>query len=226
MLVSDSIQTGYAGMRSNSETEKLIGVVLAGGKSSRLGRDKAEVIYQGQTMLQRSVQLLQLFTDRVLIAGRTANQLAVPVPTIMDEAPGLGPIGGICTALRLYGGPLLVIPCDLPYLNQETLENLITARNACAFEQLMTTYQQIETNFIEALVAIYESEALNLLQKAISIGCYKLSSAIPHQLRCHIPYSVKESSVFFNLNRPQDLKELEESMNQYERRKQAHRSHR
>jgi molybdopterin-guanine dinucleotide biosynthesis protein A len=196
---------------NNCPGTNLIGVVLAGGKSSRLGQDKAELLYQGQTMLQRSIDLLQSLCRQVLVSGR--NEPGLLVPAIKDDTPGLGPIGGICTALRVYGGPLLVISCDLPFLNEKTLAELIKTRDFCKAGQAMTTYQQIETGFIEALVAIYEDKALSLLQEAISAGCYKLSKAIPCSFRCHIPYSQKKARVFFNLNKPQDLEKLYEENN-------------
>ena len=189
-------------------SNNLTGVVLAGGKSTRLGQDKAEIVYLGQTLLQRSIDLLQTMTGQVLVAGRSDPNFGVP--SLLDDRPGLGPIGGIITALRLYGGPLMVISCDLPFLSQENLKALIKARNMCArSEVMMTTYQQIETGFIEALVAIYEYKALSLLQESIASGCNKLSRAIPAHLRCHIPYSLQKCSNFFNLNTVQDLINLQ-----------------
>jgi len=179
------------------------GVVLAGGKSSRLGLDKAEVLFRGVNLLDRAVAVVQSVVSEVWIAGRC------PVgwvgPWLQDEQPGLGPLGGILTALRAIRKPLLVISCDLPLLGPATLEQLLATRREQLTDQVMTTFWQKETGFIEALVAVYEPEAEPLLEAARANGIYKLSRAIPFEKRLHIPYSQVDALPFFNVNYPADL---------------------
>ena len=75
----------------------ILGVVLAGGQSTRFGSDKALAELDGQSLLERAIAALGQHCDEVIVAGRTS----APVETIADwPAPGAGPLGGIAAALR------------------------------------------------------------------------------------------------------------------------------
>ena len=109
----------------NSFAPRLIGVLLAGGKSSRLGQDKALLRFgSGADMLTRTVELLGGVVDSVVVVGR-------PYPNgigITDLAPGLGPVGGIATALTYAtGAACLVLSCDLPFMPRDVLVRLVAA---------------------------------------------------------------------------------------------------
>ena len=113
--------------------------VLAGGKSSRMGQDKAQLAFGGQTLLERAVALLQdAGAELVLIGGGKGAD------TVPDLLPYCGPPGGLYSLLdyiRLHygldGSPLLLIPVDMPLLTVPTLQRLLAASvNApgCHFE--------------------------------------------------------------------------------------------
>ena len=75
----------------------MLGVVLAGGQSSRFGSDKALALLDGETLLARAVQTLSQWCDQVVVVGRSE----APVPCLTDwPRPGMGPLGGIAAALR------------------------------------------------------------------------------------------------------------------------------
>ena len=191
-----------------SATSPDTAVILAGGKSLRLGRDKAAVEIEGQPMLARMVALASRFCPTVAISGRDPAPLVTGVPWFLDEAPGLGPMGGIITALERFRTPCLVLSCDLPLLDAGTLETLLEALRVRPVHAVLTTFEQTETGFIEALVSVYEPEAAALLRRANEEGCRKLSRAIPAACRHCVPYSVKESRPFFNVNTPAELAEI------------------
>lgn len=187
------------------------GLVLAGGKSSRLGRDKARIKVDGKDLLCRAVNLLESVVGQVWVAGRDPSGHGLHNPWFMDDIPGKGPVGGILTALRKLQRPCLVTSCDLPFLDQPTLLRLLRARDAAHASvlngrpPLMTTYGQTETGYIEALVAVYEPDCLPRLETAVAQGRHKLSAIIPRDCRTEIPYSKDDAMVFFNINRPADL---------------------
>lgn len=183
-------------------------MVLAGGKSRRLGRDKAAVELDGCPMLARMVSLARRFCPRVAVSGRDPSPLVTGVPWFLDEEPGLGPIGGIVTALERYATPCLVLSCDLPLLDEETLERLMAAWRNKPQAAVMTTFLQPSTGFIEALVSVYEPQAAPILRGAKEKGCRKLSRAIPPELRHHVPYAMDEAGAFFNVNTPADLEQI------------------
>lgn len=102
----------------------LLGVVLAGGQSSRFGSDKALAVLNGESLLTHAVQALQCWCDAVVVVGREQ----APVPCLADwPRPGMGPLGGIAAALRHAGGQGFAevltmgvdcagLPADLPAL--------------------------------------------------------------------------------------------------------------
>ncbi len=114
--------------------------VLAGGKSSRMGQDKARLVLGGQTLLERSVALLQSAgAELVLIGGGDKASHSVP-----DLLPHCGPPGGLYSLLDhikhnygLDGSPLLLIPVDMPLLTVPTLQKLLAASinaSCCHFQ--------------------------------------------------------------------------------------------
>jgi molybdopterin-guanine dinucleotide biosynthesis protein A len=185
----------------------MLGVVMAGGLSSRLGQDKVRLSVHGEgmpDMLQRTVALLAQCTDAVCVSARASRDVS-PYALIADETEGQGPFGGIYSVLRRTCQPLLVLSCDLPFMDEATLQRLIAARAACAQGAIMTTFQQQDTGFIEALVAIYEPECLPFFAAAQAQGIRKLSRVVPPHLREHIAYGQEDALPFFNINYPEDF---------------------
>lgn len=190
------------------------GIVLAGGKSTRLGQDKADIIYSGATLLGRAVELLRRHCDTVCVVGRKPA-LQHPenndrteysnVSWLLDLVPGRGPAGGIATALQTLQRPCLVLSCDLPLMDDATLRRLLQGRAERPDHSLMTTFRQVETGYIEALAAVYEFEALPRFKAAFSNEFYQLNRILPEPIRHHLPYRREESIPFFNVNHPSDL---------------------
>lgn len=197
-----------------SDDASLAGVVLAGGKSTRLGQDKADIVFSGITLLDRAVKLLKGHCSTVCVVGRsspldcTGSERGAGhggVSWVMDMVTGHGPAGGVATALKVLHRPCLVLSCDLPLMDGSTLQRLIKARNERPQGALMTAFMQVETGYIEALVAIYEMEALPLLEAALEKGQFQLNRIVPEARRHHLPYSRDEAVPFFNVNHPAEL---------------------
>jgi len=108
----------------------ILGAVLAGGRSTRFGSDKAEAIWRGRPLLDHVVDRLGSASSKVLVVGRDHADYE----TISDRpAPNLGPLGGLNAALHfaLANGfdRVLSAPCDAPSLSEELLVKLAAARN-------------------------------------------------------------------------------------------------
>lgn len=107
---------------------KRIGVVLAGGRSSRMGHDKALLKWQGRNLLEHAVQRLQVAgCEHILVSGRPTHPLGVP-----DVVPYAGPPAAVFSVLtylqakaELDGRPLLFLPVDMPLLRPQTLAALL-----------------------------------------------------------------------------------------------------
>ena len=185
--------------------KELTGLILAGGKSTRLGQDKARLPVSGKSLLERTVHLAGKCCAQVYVSGRDPSKDGIDAPWLADDWPGIGPMGGILTGLVRLGGPLLVLACDLPLIQAETIQRLIQARNQRPASALMTTFQQEETGYIETLVAVYEDQSAGLLTEARKKGVYKLSQAIPESARHPVPYTKENAPEFLNINHPADL---------------------
>ncbi len=198
-------------LRMGNMLQRPWGMVLAGGKSTRLGHDKVVAHIDGRPLLERTLELARPYCRDVVISGRDPGRLDGFAPDIRqtawlpDAIKGCGPIGGIMTCLEELRGPVLALACDLPMLDAATLDRLLHAWRRRPKGAVMTTFLQPDTGYIESLVSIYEPEALPMLRASLDRGCYKLSKAIPFARRHHIPYTAEEAHVFFNINYPADL---------------------
>jgi molybdopterin-guanine dinucleotide biosynthesis protein A len=138
----------------------LHGLILAGGSSSRMQRDKAALTYQGQTQLDRAVELLSRHVLRVFVSVRAAqagDATRASRPMIVDSVPGEGPIVGIRSALRAHPDVAwLVLACDLPFLSDAAIGALIRQREAGGFA---TAYRSVHDGLPEPLCAIWEPSA-------------------------------------------------------------------
>ncbi len=191
----------------------VLGLVLAGGKSRRLGRDKAGLLFFGGNLLANAVMLLRRVVRDVLVAGRDPGPFGLDLPWLLDDPPGQGPAGGILTALRHTGMPCLAVSCDLPFMDEATLRRLLAVRDKRPEGTLMTTFRQEETGFVEALTSVYEAEAVSRLEEALARDVRKLSAIFPESVRCHAPYRTSdpaEARAFFNINFPMDLQKARE----------------
>jgi molybdopterin-guanine dinucleotide biosynthesis protein A len=135
----------------------LYGLVLAGGSSTRMQRDKATLQYQGRTQLDRAFELASRHVSDVFVSVR-ATQTLDPArsrrPMIVDSVAGEGPIVGIRSALAAHPqAAWLVLACDLPFLSDRALEFLMGQRDAGGFA---TAYRSAHDGLPEPLCAIWE----------------------------------------------------------------------
>jgi molybdopterin-guanine dinucleotide biosynthesis protein A len=138
----------------------LFGLVLAGGASTRMQRDKAAIEYHGQSQLHWTFQLLSHVCAATFVSVRP-DQREEPtragLPQIVDRQPGIGPIAGISAALHAHPkAAWLVVACDLPFLNEQTLRYLVEHRDS---RRLATVFKSNHDGLPEPLCAIWEPAA-------------------------------------------------------------------
>jgi molybdopterin-guanine dinucleotide biosynthesis protein A len=149
----------------------LYGLVLAGGRSTRMQRDKAAIVYQGDTQLDAAMQLLAPRVARAFVSLR-AEQRDDPVrarwPQIVDRGEVDGPIAGISAALaEAPEAAWLVLACDLPFLDAATLDRLIAARDP---DSEATAFRSSHDGLPEPLCAIYEPRARAAIAAHVAAG--------------------------------------------------------
>jgi molybdenum cofactor guanylyltransferase len=147
------------------------GLILAGGSSSRMQRDKAALPYRGKSQLDRAFDLLRLHVSPVFVsvrAGQTHDSTRAQRPMIVDSVAGEGPIVGIRSALAAYPqAAWLVLACDLPFLSHTALSQLLRERDAA---RVATAFRSAHDGLPEPLCAIWEPAAAALLAAAHAGG--------------------------------------------------------
>src|SRR5271170_8361327 len=114
--------TSHAAMSLN---QQIGGFILAGGESSRMGRDKALLELNGVVLIVRAADLVESVTGACAVVGDSVRLEGLSLRVIADDFPGAGPLGGIATALRTSNaGWNLIVACDLPYLTAAWLKHL------------------------------------------------------------------------------------------------------
>ena len=157
------------------DTAPLHALLLAGGHSRRMGKEKSKLLYQGQTQFSRIVVILRelgIPSHLSIRAGQTlpAEAMAAEINPIhdRDSFKDIGPLGGILSALASHPGhAFLVIACDLPFLEIKTLEQLIQDRKP---EKLATAFRSHHDRLPEPLCAIWEPLGAKLLQQKLDAG--------------------------------------------------------
>ena len=182
-------------------------VLLAGGKSTRMGCDKAGVLIDGQPLWQRQLATLRaLDPAELFISGRSDGPYAgAGVPIVADEMPGCGPLGGLVTALRrMQCERLLVLAIDLPAMTPEFLASLLgqAARTGCGVLP--------ETGAgIEPLAAVYPRACLPLAEQSLANADRSVQRFVrlahAQGLLSFRTTSAAEEPLFRNVNAPSDL---------------------
>lgn len=154
----------------HNSVPRLNGLVLAGGKSVRMGKAKDLLHWHGKEQRYFAADLLAPFCDEVFISCRQ-DQLEHFDPNynaLTDTFLNMGPFGGILSALRAQRDKAwLVVACDLPLLDKKSLEFLLQSRNP---EKVATTYESPFDGLPEPLITIWEPKSYPLLLNFLGIG--------------------------------------------------------
>lgn len=157
----------------------LHGLVLAGGRSARMGRDKAQLIYAERPQLQAAFELLrQVVSDcRVSVrADQRDEPLRAGFPQVIDAIEDIGPAAGLLAAhAQAPHAAWLALACDLPLLDVPALESLIAGRGP---HIAAVAFRSGHDALPEPLCAIWEPAALQRLQAQVAAGRYGLRSAL------------------------------------------------
>ena len=179
------------------------GFVLVGGRSSRMGRDKALIPWAGQTLAQRAASVLAEVTHPVILIGspKRYHQLGYAVqPDLFDQC---GPAGGIATALRISTTDWnLVAACDMPGLTAAALQMLLDKCDSTAMDCIVAAG---ETG-LEPLCAVYHRRCLRVFERSLEEGRFRMREIVAG-LRLETVAQI-DPAVFRNLNTPGDLQEF------------------
>jgi molybdopterin-guanine dinucleotide biosynthesis protein A len=189
-------------------------IILAGGKSTRLGRDKASEVLGGRTLLQRAVDACVGVASRYVIVKARAQALpalsvSAPVDRVEDAYPETGPLGGIYTGLTALvaaaeAGPALVLACDLPLLQPALLRALL--RLAPGQDAVVP----VRDGLPEPLCGVYSTRCTEAAKRLLDAGAYRVAGLVDAVEARYVQEEEwrqwdAEGLSFLNVNREEDL---------------------
>lgn len=184
----------------------IYGLVLCGGKSSRMGTDKGKLAYHGIPHREYLYNLLNTLCKKTYLSIRQSQQeeISGQYPIIVDADKYKGPFNGILSAHEYKPqATWLVIACDLPFLNHKTLKYLIDSRNN---QKIATVFATHKTKLPEPLCAIWEPEGLHKAKKLLEAA--QISGPRKFLIDADIQSVFPENDqVLFNANSVNDYKQ-------------------
>ncbi|MFZ7112494.1 MAG: molybdenum cofactor guanylyltransferase [Desulfatiglandales bacterium] len=203
--------TPKANINQTQRLDQITGVILAGGKSSRYGANKALVEISGMRLIDRVVQTVGSVFPHLLLVTNTPHEYAyLQIPMVEDLIKGLGPIGGIYTGLEVISGHAgFFVACDMPFVNPDLILHMIEV-----LEDFHAVVPRVDWK-IEPLYAVYTKGCLSYIRKSIGTKEYQIQKLFD---RIRVRYLEEEEirafdpelKTFLNINRPEELRHAEE----------------
>ncbi|MFA5517373.1 MAG: molybdenum cofactor guanylyltransferase [Desulfuromonadales bacterium] len=178
------------------------GVILAGGKSRRMGRDKATLEFRGRTLFAGVLAMMRTLFPAVRIAGDRPDLALPDVPCLLDDFPGSA-LGGLYTGLRTAATEwIFVAPCDLPAPDPELARRILRQRT-----NVDAVVPRTGKGF-EPLFAAYRKSCLPPMRDLLEAGNFRIYDFYPRvRVACleppELPPDWRQS--LFNVNAPEDL---------------------
>ena len=194
------------GNHKAAPVKDITGVILAGGKSSRYGRNKALAELHGTPLIERVLRVMgSVFNDLILITNSPMEYAHLKLPMKEDLIKGLGPLGGIYTGLESISHEAgFFVACDMPFLNEGLIRHILALRGDSD-----AVVPKIDWK-IEALHALYCKSCLPAIKNLIDSQNYQV---IQFFQRIRIRYVGQNEIMVFdprlrtfaNVNRPEEL---------------------
>ncbi len=196
----------------NSSIAPLYGLILSGGKSSRMGTDKALINYHGRPQQELLFELVREFCEHTYISLREdqRDDLSEKFKVIVDLNEYPGPLNGILSAHKKYPeAAWLVIACDLPLLNKETLQLLVKGRDASKDATALATKT---SGLPEPLAAIWEPKGLQHVKEYLINATSSCPRKFLINTETHLIFP-ENDDVLANANSMQDYRRIKDALN-------------
>jgi len=190
----------------------MTGVILAGGESTRMGKNKAFIEINGQRIIDRTVSLFrEIFDDVLLVTNRPLDYLELNVKIVTDLIPGKGSLGGVFTGLFFSCSPkAFFVGCDMPFLDRRVIQYFLS------LAQTADIVVQKTKDYWQPLHAIYPRTLLKPIERLFQQGeltifkAYqgiKVREVTGEELKPYDP----DLHTLSNINTPEELKKLLET---------------
>jgi len=198
--------------RSNDK-KNMTAIILAGGRSSRMGRDKSTVEFGGEPLLLRAVHRLEeIFDEIIVVTNREIPFEMTGIKVVRDEVPYQGPLGGIGAGLKASSNDMsFVVAVDMPFISPQVIDYLSELTDEADAVVPRTIHG------LEPLFAFYNKRCLYEINKALVEGERKVASIFPKlNLRVagfpEISHLDGADRTFVNINTERDLEKVEEGV--------------
>ena len=187
----------------------ITGIVLTGGKSSRMGIDKGLLLFKDKTFLERSIEALKPLVTEIIIVSDNPKHDVSGIKRVEDLIKNSGPLAGIYSGLKASKTDYnVVLSCDIPLINSNVIKELIIAIDQNSDIILL------ESNGIRMpLIAIYKKECLNVFLDQLTMGERKLWVAV-NKCNTNIIVLDQDKRAFTaNINTQEDYKIIKNEYN-------------
>ncbi len=202
-------QRGQVVPESGDPTAPFSGVVLAGGRSSRMGRDKAMTPFRGEPLISRPLAALRDAgaVEVAVVGGDPATIPGLGVELVPDGHPGSGPLGGLLTALARSRFDLVVIlACDLPLLRADAVRDLVHELDKSTASAVVPVVE----GRLQPLTAAYRRGIEPRLREIFASGTRSVTSAVERVGAAHF-HGITPAQLT-DVDTPEQLERLEESL--------------
>ena len=188
-----------------NKERNITGIILAGGKSSRMGTDKGFVIYKNKAFIQHIIEAINPLVDDIIIVSNNPDYDVFRLNRINDLIENAGPLAGVYTGLHFTTTENnLVVSCDVPLINSETLSLLIDE-----IDEESDVVQLESQGKTMPLIATYKKQCATTFYSLLNEGERRLRVAL-NQLKVKtIPLDKDHEKFTKNINTPNNLKEIE-----------------
>lgn len=191
-------------------TRIVTGIILSGGKSSRMGTEKGLVKHKGKALIEYSIEALLPICDQLVISSNKDCYDYLNLPVIADELKECGPIGGIYSCMHSVKSDIyLVLSCDVPNVLSELFKDLL---NEIGEENLICPIDGNGRR--QPLIAAYSSSCFPIIESELIKGNFKMMKLIdllnPRLFSITDELSYYTSKLLSNVNSPIDIRSLEE----------------
>jgi molybdopterin-guanine dinucleotide biosynthesis protein A len=181
----------------------ITGIILAGGKSSRMGNDKGLLQFQEKSFLERSIEALKPIVSEIIIVSNNKEHDVLGTKRVEDIFKDAGPLAGVYTGLKHSKNQKnIVLSCDIPLINTETLQLLLQEKEVSEIIQLESQGKAMP------LIAMYTKSCENIFYDLLQKGERRLRFAVNQCKVKTIRLQVEKDKFVTNINTKEQFYDL------------------
>jgi molybdopterin-guanine dinucleotide biosynthesis protein A len=196
-------------IKQMEQTKQYTGIILCGGKSRRMGKNKALLELRGKYIISQVIDILLPLCNEIIISTNSKELDFLGYRTVSDEKSNIGPIAGIYSALKASKtNKNIIVSCDTPFINSGLLKKM--QKISQDFEIVLPIFH----GYLQPITGIFDKSILPLIEKELSQRNY-----IPPRIfeKCNLnklkidnASSFYNKHLFFNVNSPEDYQKAQE----------------